>query len=76
MEEKLLRFISDEFVDDPDIVITPDTKIISTGLIDSFSLVVLQVFIEKEFDKKIPAAKVTVESFDTVAQMVIAIQAV
>jgi acyl carrier protein len=69
MEEKLINFIKDEFVSDPSTVITADTKLLSTGLIDSFSLVSLQVFIDKEFGKKIPAPRITVESFDTVRQI-------
>jgi acyl carrier protein len=43
--------------------------LISSGLIDSFSLVSLQRFIEKEFGKRIPAPKITAESFDSVRQM-------
>ncbi|MDD2230931.1 MAG: acyl carrier protein [Candidatus Cloacimonetes bacterium] len=70
MEEKLIEFIIDEFLDDPDTDITQDTKLISSGLIDSFSLVSLQTYIEKEFGKKIPAPRITAESFDTVRQMV------
>ena len=70
MEEKLIEFIKDEFLDDPDTDITLDTKLISSGLIDSFSLVSLQTFIEKEFGKKIPAPRITSESFDTVWQMI------
>jgi len=70
MEEKLIDFIKHEFVTDDDVEITPDTKLISSGLIDSFSLVSLQSFIKKEFGKMIPAPKITVESFDTVRQMV------
>lgn len=74
MEERLIRFITAEFLTDPGKVITADTKLISSGLIDSFSLVSLQVFIEKEFGKKIPAPKITAESFDTVRKMVEIIQ--
>lgn len=70
MEEQLIEFIKDEFLDDPDTNITMDTKLISSGLIDSFSLVSLQAFIEKEFGKKIPAPRITAESFDTVWQMI------
>ncbi len=70
MEEKLIEFIKDEFLDDPDIVIDIDTKLISGGMIDSFSLVSLQTFIEAEFGKKIPAPRITAQSFDTVRQMV------
>lgn len=43
--------------------------LISSGLICLFSLVSLQVFIEKEVGKKIPISKNTAESFDTVEQM-------
>jgi acyl carrier protein len=70
MKEKLIGFIIGEFVTDPDSQISEDTKLISSGLIDSFSLVSLQAFIEKEFGKRIPAPRITVESFDTVRQMV------
>lgn len=70
MEEKLIEFIRDEFLDEPDTELTENTKLISSGMIDSFSLVSLQVFIEKEFGKKIPAPRITAESFDTVKQMI------
>lgn len=70
MEEKLMEFIRDEFLDDPDEKIDIDTKLISSGMIDSFSLVSLQAFIEKEFGKKIPAPRISAETFDTVRQMV------
>jgi len=70
MEEKLIEFIKDEFLDDPDTEIDADTKLISGGMIDSFSLVSLQTFIEAEFGKKIPAPRITAKSFDTVRQMV------
>ena len=70
MEQKLIEFIKKEFLTDPEFEITPDTKLISSGLIDSFSLVSLQRFIEKEFGKMIPAPKITAESFDSVRQMI------
>jgi len=70
MEEKLIAFIREEFLTDPSQDITPDTKLLSSGLVDSFSLVSLQAFIEKEFGKRIPAPRITVQSFDTVRQMV------
>ena len=70
MEEKLIQFIKTEMLHDPDIQIEPETKLISDGIIDSFALVVLQTFIEKEFGKKIPAQRITADSFDSVSQMV------
>jgi len=74
MEEKLIAFIRAEFLEDPTETIAADTKLISSGLIDSFSLVSLQLFIEKEFGKKIPAPVITAESFNTVRQMMEVIQ--
>ena len=70
MEEKLIDFIRHEFLDDPDMELDASTKLIYSGLVDSFSLVSLQAFIQKEFGKMIPAPRITAESFDTVAQMV------
>jgi len=70
MQDKLIEFIKDEFLTDPDTEIDIDTKLISSGLIDSFSLVSLQAFIEKEFGKKIPAPRITAQTFDTIRQMV------
>ncbi|MCB5251756.1 MAG: acyl carrier protein [Candidatus Cloacimonadaceae bacterium] len=74
MEEKLLDFIRDEFLEDPELEIDADTRLISAGIIDSFSLVSLQSYIEREFGKRIPAPRITAESFDTVRQMVQIIQ--
>lgn len=70
MEDKLLEFIKKEFLTDPDMDITVDSKLISSGLIDSFSLVSLQGFIAREFGKKIPAPRITAQSFDSVRQIV------
>jgi len=70
VEEKLIDYITHEFVTDDDVEITAETKLISSGLIDSFSLVSLQAFIAKEFGKQIPAPKITAESFDTIRQMI------
>lgn len=70
MEEKLINFIKGEYLTGDDVDITAETKLISGGLIDSFSLVSLQTYIEKEFGKRIPAPRITAESFDTVNQMI------
>lgn len=70
MKEKLIEFIRDEFLDELDTEITENTKLISSGMIDSFSLVSLQAFIQQEFGKRIPAPRITAESFDTVKQMI------
>lgn len=51
MEERLIEFIKSEFITEEDIQITAETKLISGGIIDSFSLFSLQAYIEREFGK-------------------------
>lgn len=70
MEEKLINFVKNELIDDSDVSINIDTKLISSGIVDSFSLVLIQTFIEKEFGKKIPAPRITAKSFDSIKQMI------
>ena len=70
MEQKLIEFIKKEFFEDPDIELGLDTKLISSGLIDSFSLISLQTFIAREFGKNVPAPKITEETFDTINKMI------
>jgi acyl carrier protein len=69
LENKLIIFIKKELSNDLDAEIKSNTKLISSGLIDSFSLVTLQIYIEKEFGVKIPAPRITADTFDTVEQM-------
>jgi acyl carrier protein len=47
-----------------------DTSLINGGYIDSFSMVVVLVFIENEFDIQVPDALAIPENFDTVNKMV------
>jgi hypothetical protein len=50
--------------------IHPDMKLMSSGMIQPFSLASLLAFIEKEFGKKITPPKITAQSFDTARVMV------
>ena len=70
MEEKLIEFIKNEFLSDDETEITINTKLISSGIIDSFSLVSLQSYIEREFGKRIPNPRMTVENCDTIKQLI------
>ena len=47
-----------------------DTPLISSGYIDSFSMVSLLVFLENKFQIKIPPGKATPEAFDSVNKIV------
>ena len=45
--------------------LTPDAKLISSGLIDSFSLVDLGMFVEDRFGVKIDDTELNAQTFDT-----------
>ena len=50
--------------------LTYDTPLISSGYVDSFSMVSLLVFLENKFKIKIPPGKATPEAFDSVNKIV------
>jgi 2-hydroxymuconate-semialdehyde hydrolase len=70
MKEELIAYIKKEFVEDPDEEIDETTPLISSGLIDSLSIVSLVAFIDKKFGVKIPDEKGTVENFETITKIV------
>ncbi|HPS65716.1 MAG TPA: acyl carrier protein [Ignavibacteria bacterium] len=67
IKEELLDYIKNEYLDeDDDRDVTFETPLISGGIVDSFSMVSLKVFLETKFGIQIPDAKATPEAFDTV----------
>lgn len=70
MKEELIEYIKKEFVEDPDEEIEENTPLISSGLIDSLSVVSLVAFIDKKFGVKIPDEKGTVDNFETVNKII------
>jgi len=69
IKEKLKTYIIKEIIKDEEYPLTNDEPLISGGLIDSFSLVNIAVFIENEFKVKIPDTELTVENLDTLDAM-------
>jgi len=66
MREALRKFITAEIMKDPDYDLQDDEALISGGLIDSFSLVELQLYIEQETGILIDDTDLTAEAIDTV----------
>ena len=67
VRDVVLEYVIDEYVDeDDDIEVTYDTPLISSGLVDSFSMVSLKTFLETNYKIQIPDAKATPEAFDSV----------
>ncbi len=70
MKELVLKYVISEYIDDDDVTITYETPLISSGYVDSFSMVSLLVFLENKFNIKIPPSKATPEAFDSVNNIV------
>jgi len=70
MKDMVLNYVINEYQEDEDDEITYDTPLISSGFVDSFSMVSLKVFIEKKFNISIPDEEATPEAFDSVNKIV------
>ncbi len=67
-KEELIKYIVDEYVED-DSDVTESTKLISGGIIDSFSIVSLKGWLEKKAGITIPDEMGTVDNFETVTKI-------
>jgi acyl carrier protein len=70
LRENLRRYIARDLIRDSSYVIADDEGIITGGLMDSFSLAELAVYIEKEFGVYVPDSDLTVAKMDTLDQIV------
>ena len=68
--QPLAQYIQENLSTDPAQPIAEDTPLLSSGLIESFSLVQLVVHVEVAYGIKIAAAFRTEEHFDSVGQIV------
>lgn len=71
IKKMIIDYVKKEYLDeDSDQVVTEDTKLITSGIVDSFSMVSLKMFLEKKFQIKIPDEKATPEAFDSVNNII------
>lgn len=70
LREKIRRFITTDLIRDPGYELADDEGIITGGLMDSFALAELGVFIESEFDVYVPDPELTVDKMDTLDEIV------
>ena len=69
IHSKLAKHIAEKFLRQPGRVIEAGEPIISSGLIDSFSLVDLALFVEDTFGVRIEDSELNASTFDTLAQL-------
>lgn len=75
MEESVIRealrsFITRDLIRDSEYPLLDDEGIVTGGLMDSFALAELGVFVEQQFDVYIPDPELTVAKMNTLDQMV------
>jgi len=72
MEEAILEYIRNEYLDDDDEAdeLNASTPLISSGIVDSFSMVSLKRFLEQKYSVSIPDGDATPEAFDSVENIV------
>jgi acyl carrier protein len=66
---RLASYITSEILKQPKRIIRPDEAIISSGLVDSFSLVDLGMFVEDNFGVHIDDTELNADTFDTLEQL-------
>ena len=65
----LSSFIAREILRQPERELTSDVPLISSGLIDSFSLMDIALFVEDTFGVRIEDTELNAETFDTLQQL-------
>ncbi len=70
VEQKILSFVKKEYLDeDDDTELDENSPLISSGIVDSFSMVSLKTFLERQYQIKIPDERAGAEAFDSVAKI-------
>ena len=67
--QKVRAFTLKELLKNPDYALKNEEPLFSSGMIDSFAMAQVGVFIETEFNLYIPDPVLTVENMDTVDQI-------
>ena len=70
LRKAILEYVRREYLEeDDDRPLTETTRLISGGIVDSFSMVSLKRFLERKYDVKIPDADASPEAFDSVEKI-------
>jgi acyl carrier protein len=70
----LAKYVAAEFLKQPDRAIGADEPLLSSGLIDSFHLVDLALFVEDNFGVHIDDSELNASTFDSLSQLAALIQ--
>jgi acyl carrier protein len=69
LNDQLSKFIAEKILKQPGRSISPDERLISSGLIDSFSLMDLALFVEDTYGVRIEDTELNADTFDSLNQL-------
>jgi acyl carrier protein len=69
IQQTIAGFIAQKILKQPKRVIRPEDALISSGLVDSFSLVDLALFVEDTFGVRIADSELNASTFDSIEQL-------
>ena len=69
VEERISEYIRNKVLKRPGFLLGSDDPLISSGLIDSFHLIDLALFIEEMYNVRIADTELNAATFDTLAQL-------
>jgi acyl carrier protein len=73
VKDMILEYIRNEYIDEDEVdevQLDEHTPLISSGIVDSFSMVSLKRFLERKYAISIPDEDATPQAFDTVASII------
>lgn len=69
MTDTIAQYITTKILKQPNRKLSETEPLISSGLIDSFSLVDLGLFVEDQFGVRLDDTELNAQTFDTLAQL-------
>lgn len=74
LKDVILKYVTEEYLEEDSEPLTYDTPLISGGIVDSFSMVSLKRFLENKYSISIPDEKATPETFDSVNKIAVLVE--
>ena len=66
IKEVVKEYVIEEYLEDDEEELNYDSPLISSGIVDSFSMVSLKRFLETKYSISLPDNEATPEAFDTI----------
>jgi acyl carrier protein len=71
LKAKIIEYIREEYLEDESMELKDDTPLISSGIVDSFSMVSLKMYLEEELGIKMTDEEASTEAFDSVNSILV-----